>query len=78
MMIMMNNNNNNNSNDDDDDDDDNFQICYPGWFRARRRHSQIRKEDHDASIFTCPVHTINVRLDIILAPPNHQMGTCDN
>ena len=29
--------------DDDDDDDDNFPICYLG---TRRRHSQIRKEDH--------------------------------
>ena len=30
----------------------NFPICYPGCLSIRRRHSQIRKEDHGPSIFT--------------------------
>ena len=51
-------NNNNNTN-------NNFTICYPGCLSTRRRHSQIRKEDHGRSIFTCPAHTINVRQDKI-------------
>ena len=33
---------------------------------TRRRHSQIRKEDHGPSIFTCPAHTLDVRQDGVL------------
>ena len=29
------------------------------------RHSQMRKDDHDPSIFTCAAHTIDVRQYII-------------
>ena len=47
--VVYNNNNNN------------FTICYPACLSTRRRLSQIRKEDHGPSIFTCPAHTIDVR-----------------
>ena len=35
-----------------------------GLFTIRRRHSQIRKEDHDPSIITYPAH-VDVRQDRI-------------
>ena len=41
----------------------NFSICYSGYLSTTRRHSQIRREDHGPSIFTCLA--INVRQDII-------------
>ena len=55
-------------NDDDDDDDDiNFPICYSGCLWTKRRHSQIRKEDHGPSISTCPAMDY-VRIESLVLP----------
>ena len=68
MNEFINNNNNNNNN-------NNFPICYPGCLSTRRRHSQISKEDHGSSIFTCPAHTIDVRQGRIPGPA--KWGMCE-
>ena len=38
----------------------NFPLCYSDCLSTRPTHLQIRKEDHDPSIFTCQAHTIDI------------------
>ena len=60
--VVINNNNNNSP------------ICYLGCLSTRRRHSQIRKYDHEPCSFTCPAHTVDVRQDIIPSDSKREKG----
>ena len=52
--------NRNNNNDNIVINNNNFPICYLGCLLTRQCHSEICKEDHGPSIFTCMVHTIDI------------------
>ena len=59
-------NNNNNNNNNTNNNNNNFPDCYLGvcffCLSTRRRHLQIRKDDH---VFTCTAYTIDVPQDRI-------------
>ena len=52
-----------------------FTLLLAAAAAAKRRHSQIRKKNQGPSIFTCPVHTINVHRDIIPSAANRGLNT---